>query len=321
MAMRILIVGAGAVGGYFGGRLAQAGRDVTFLVRPLRAKQLAENGLRIVSPHGDAVLKPKLVSVEAIKDPYDLVFLSVKAYALESAIDDFVRAIGSGTMILPILNGMRHIDLLRQRFGDEPVIGGVCIVATEMDPEGRVIQINDIQQLTYGERNGEVTARLQALDTTLQGAGFEAQLSTDIMQAMWEKWVMLASVGAITCLLGGTIGVVVAAPSGAALSLRVLHECAAVATAHGHKPSAAFLSQQANAVTALGSPLTSSMYRDFRKGVPVEVDQILGDLVERGGRLGIETPLLTAAFVKLRIYQAGLGKRAEAPNHTNTQNK
>src|SRR5580704_18160442 len=132
MAMRILIVGAGAVGGYFGGRLAQAGRDVTFLVRPLRAKQLAEYGLRILSPHGDVVLKPKLVSVEAIKGPYDLVFLSVKAYALESAIDDFVSAIGSGTMILPILNGMRHIDVLRQRFGDEPVIGGVCIVATEM---------------------------------------------------------------------------------------------------------------------------------------------------------------------------------------------
>ena len=158
--MRILIVGAGAVGGYFGGRLAQAGRDVTFLVRPLRAKQLAENGLRIVSPHGDAVLKPQLVSAGAINSPYDLVFLSVKAYALELAIGDFVPAIGSETMILPILNGMRHIDLLRQRFGDEPVIGGVCIAATEMDGEGRVIQINDVQQLTYGERDGEATTRL-----------------------------------------------------------------------------------------------------------------------------------------------------------------
>jgi 2-dehydropantoate 2-reductase len=311
MAMRILIIGAGAVGGYFGGRLAQAGRDVTFLVRTLRAKQLAEYGLRIVSPHGDAVLKPKLVSAGEINRPYDLVFLSVKAYALELAIGDFVPAIGPGTMILPILNGMRHIDLLRQRFGDEPVIGGVCIVATEMDREGRVIQINDIQQLTYGERDGEATTRLQALDTTLQGAGFEARLSKDIMQAMWEKWVALASVGAVTCLFYGTIGDVVAVPGGAVLSLKVLDECAAVATAHGHKPSAAFLSQHANAVTALGSPLTTSMYRDFRKGVPVEVDQILGDLVELGDRLGIETPLLTAAFVKLRIYQARLGKHAE----------
>jgi 2-dehydropantoate 2-reductase len=319
--MRILIVGAGAVGGYFGGRLAQAGRDVTFLVRPRRAKQLAEYGLRIVSPHGDAVLKPKLVSVEVINGPYDLVFLSVKAYALEFAIDDIVPAIGSGTMILPILNGMRHIDLLRQRFGDEPVIGGVCIVATEMDAEGRVIQINDIQQLIYGERNGEATTRLQALDTTLQGAGFEARLSTDITQAMWEKWVALASVGAVSCLFCGTIGDVVAVPGGAILSLKVLDECAAVATARGHKPSAAFLSHHASAMTALGSPLTSSMYRDFRKGVPVEVDQILGDLVELGGRLGIETPLLTSAFVKLRIYQARLGKHVEDPNHTNTQNK
>ena len=306
--MRILIVGAGAVGGYFGGRLAQAGRDVTFLVRPARAKQLGQDGLRIVSPHGDAVLTPKLVSADEIDTPYDLVFLSVKAYALEAAINDFAAAVGPETMIFPVLNGMRHIDLLTKRFGEHAVIIGVCLVASEIDDEGRIVQLANFQQLVYGERNGETTPRLQTLDATLQGAGFDARLSTDIMQEMWEKWVQLASLGAITCLMRGTIGEIVAVPGGADLSLEVLDESAAIATACGHKPSKALLSRHADAMTAPGSKLTSSMYRDLRKGAPVEADHILGDFIERAAAHGVTTPLLKAAFVSLRVYQGGLQK-------------
>jgi 2-dehydropantoate 2-reductase len=307
--MRILIVGAGAVGGYFGGRLAQAGCDVTFLVRPSRAKQLGRDGLRIISPHGDAVLTPKLVSAERIDTPYDLVLLSVKAYALEAAMNDFAAAIGPETMILSVLNGMRHVDLLTKRFGEYAVIGGVCQVASEIDDEGRIVQLADFQQLIYGERNGETTPRLQTLDATLQGRGFDARLSTDIMQEMWEKWVQLASLGAITCLMRGAIGEIVAAPGGADLSLKVLDESAAVATACGHKPSEALLSRHADALTAPGSPLTSSMFRDLRKGAPVEADHILGDFIERGDAHGVATPLLKAAFISLRVYQGGLKKR------------
>ncbi len=307
--MRILIVGVGAVGGYFGGRLAQAGRDVTFLVRPSRAKQLSQDGLRIVSPHGDAVLTPKLVTTDKIDTPYDVVFLSVKAYALEAAMNDFAAAVGPETMIFPVLNGMRHIDLLTKRFGERAVIGGVCLVAAEIDDRGRIVQLAGFQQLVYGERNGETTPRLQMLDATLQGAGFDTRLSTDIIQAMWEKWVQLASLGAITCLMRGTIGEIVAAPGGADLSLKMLDESAAVAIACGNKPSEALLSKHAAAMTAPGSLLTSSMYRDLRKGAPVEVDHILGDFIERGAACGVETPLLKAAFVNLRVYQAGLPKR------------
>jgi 2-dehydropantoate 2-reductase len=307
--MRILIVGAGAVGGYFGGRLVQAGRDVTFLVRPSRAKQLRQNGLRITSPHGDAVLTPKLVTAEKINTPYDLVFLSVKAYALEAAMNDFAAAVGPETMIFPALNGMVHIDLLTKRFGEHAVIGGVCLVASEIDDEGRIVQLANFQQLVYGERNGGMTPRLQTLHATLQGAGFDARLSTDIMQQMWEKWVQLASLGAITCLMRGTIGEIVAAPGGADLSLKVLDESAAVATECGHKPSEALLSRHTAVMTEPGSKLTSSMYRDLRKGAPVEVDHILGDFIERGDARGVATPLLKAAFVSLRVYQSGLQKR------------
>src|SRR5437764_6695083 len=308
MALRILIVGAGAVGGYFGGRLAQAGRDVTFLVRPSRAKQLSQDGLRIISPHGDAVLSPKLISADKIDAPYDIIFLSVKAYALETAMNDFAAAVGPETIIFPVLNGMRHIDILTKRFGEHAVIGGVCLVAAEIDHQGRIVPLADFQRLVYGESNGETTPRLKALDATPQGAGFDARLSPEIIQAMLEKWVQLASLGRIPCLMRGTIGEIVAAIGGAELSIDALKESAAAATICSYKTTEKVLSRPAASMTAQGAALTSSMYRDLRKGAPVEADHILGDFIERGSARGVATPLLKAAFVNLRIYQNRLPK-------------
>src|SRR5207237_50897 len=184
-------------------RTTRLGIDFPFSLRPSRAKQLSRDGLRIISPHGDAVLTPKLITAEEIDTPYDVVFLSVKAYALEAAMNDFAAAVGPETMIFPVLNGMRHVDFLTKRFGEHSVIGGVCLVVAEIDDAGRIVQLADIQRLAYGERNGEITPRLQTLDATLQGAGFDAHISTDVTQAMWEKWVQLASLGAITCLVRG----------------------------------------------------------------------------------------------------------------------
>jgi 2-dehydropantoate 2-reductase len=306
MALKLLVVGAGAVGGYFGGRLAQAGRDVTFLVRPARAARLRQDGLRIVSPHGDATIQPKLVTAAELALPFDVVLLGVKAYALDSAIEDFAAAVGPQTMILPVLNGMRHIDRLAQRFGAGAVIGGACLVATQLDEDGRIVQLAEVQKLAYGELAGPATPRLRALDATLQGGGFDARLSETIEQEMWEKWVQLAGLGAATGLLRGRIGEIVAQPGGAALSLRILEECRAVAAACCHVPGEEFLGRARSAMTQAGSPMASSMYRDLVGGLPVEVDQILGDLIGRGAEVGVATPLLQAAFVALRIHQARL---------------
>jgi len=302
--MRTLIIGAGAVGGYFGGHLAAAGRDVTFLVRGKRTQDLTAQGLRIRSLRGDLIVTPKLISAEDIEKPFDLVFVSVKAYALSAAMEDFAAAVGPQTVILPVLNGMRHMEMLARRFGAGPVMGGVCRIVTVLDDNGYIVQMADLLELKYGELDGTTTPRLQALDATLRWDGFQAQQSPDIVQAMWEKWVQLASIGAATGLLRGTIGDIAAVPGGAGLTLGLLHECAAVASACGHEPSAAFLAQQTAALTAQGSPLVSSMYRDLIKGARVEVDQILGDLLDRGRVHGVSTTLLQAAFVNLRIYQA-----------------
>src|SRR5580704_12767233 len=140
--MRILIVGAGAVGGYFGGRLAQAGRDVTFLVRPRRAEQIQDQGLRILSPyHGNFTVRPKTITAAQIASPYDIIFLSVKSYDLAAAINDLAPAVGQQTVIIPVLNGMHHMDVLTQKFGEHAVLGGVCFVATEIDSQGRIVQL------------------------------------------------------------------------------------------------------------------------------------------------------------------------------------
>jgi 2-dehydropantoate 2-reductase len=301
--MRILMVGAGAVGGYFGARLLQAGRDVTFLVRAKRAAEIRENGLQILSPHGDVTLQPKLVTADSMGGEFDVILAGVKSYALEGAMNDFAAAVGPATMIFPALNGMRHLDTLIDRFGEGAVIGGVCKVAGEVDSEGRIRQLARFQSLEYGERNGERSSRIEALHQTLSGAGFDATISERIMSDMWQKWVQLSSLGAVTCLFRGNIGEVAAAPGGAELAAMVLSECAAVAEASGYPTSPEFLTRHRSDLTAEGVATTSSMYRDLMKGAPVEADTIVGDMVERGQKLGLKTPLLRAAYVSLSIYQ------------------
>lgn len=303
--MQILVVGAGAVGGYFGGRLLQANRDITFLVRAKRAEELNTRGLQIVSPHGDVTLKPKLVSAEQLSKPYELILLGVKSYALAGAMNDFAAAVGPETMILPVLNGMRHVDLLIERFGKPAVLGGVCVVATEIDDQGRIKQLADFQTLTYGELDGQVTARLKNVDETLRGAGFDAATSTHILADMWQKWVQLATLGAINGLMRGNIGQITAVPGGTAVCLGLLHECAGIASSCGYPPAPTFLAGLRAQLTAPGSHMTSSMYRDLTRGAPVEVDTILGDLLDHGQKRGLSTPLLQAAFVNLSIYQRG----------------
>jgi 2-dehydropantoate 2-reductase len=300
--MRILIVGAGATGGYFGGRLAQAGRDVTFLVRPKRAEQLRADGLQILSPHGDVTLKPQLVTADRIAGPYDAVVLTVKAFALEAALADLAPAVGPGSVIVPVLNGMRHLDALIARFGEDVVLGGVCLVATTLDAQGRIKQLAEFQQLAYGERSGEMSARVAALDAAMQGAGFTARASGTILQEMWEKWILLATLGSITCLLRGTVGDIEAAPGGAGLAVEAMNECVAVASKSGYPPGEAYLARTRGMVTAKGSTSAPSMYRDLTQGLPVEADQIVGDMLARAQGFGIAAPILTAAYAGLSIY-------------------
>ena len=294
--MRILVLGAGAIGGYFGGRLLQAGRDVTFLVRPTRAGQLAETGLVIKSPFGDATL-PKPPTV--VKGTYDLVLLSCKAYDLESAIQAIAPAVSSETTIVPLLNGMRHLDMLDQHFGKQRVLGGLAIAALTLDDAGRIVHLNQNQTLTFGERDGSRSARVQAIESALSGATFEAKLSEHIVLEMWEKWVLLASLAAETCLMRASVGDIVKA-GGAPFASALLAESVAIAAASGYPPRDAVRDRIRGTVTAEGSTLTASMLRDVERGSKTEADHILGDLIRRGTG---DSPLLGLAYLHLRAYE------------------
>jgi len=304
--MRILVVGAGATGGYFGGRLAQAGRDVTFLVRAGRAETLRSQGLTLLSPHGDVTIQPKLATAGAIDGPFDAVILGVKAFGLDQALVDMAPAIGPNTMVMPLLNGMRHVDAIRERFGTA-LIGGVCKVATTIDSEGRIKQLAPFQELAYGEFDGSPSDRTTALDAVMQGAGFTARLTPTVAREMWEKWTLLATMGSMCCLLRGNIGEIEAAPGGRDFVLRLLKEVVSVISTDGIAPSAPFLETITKQLTQKGSAMASSMYRDLSAGLPVEADQIVGDLVARGQKHGLDTPLATAAYANLRVYANRLG--------------
>ncbi|SEG60350.1 ketopantoate reductase [Bryocella elongata] len=310
-AMRILVVGAGAVGGYFGARLMAAGRDVTLLVREGRAAQIREHGLQVISPFGDLHLQPKLVTAAELRanpTPYDLILLSTKAYSLEAAMEDFAPAVGAQTSILPLLNGMRHLEAMEARFGAHAVLGGSTRIVSDMDAEGRIHQLEPLHDVVFGERDKSVTPRIQAIAAALHGANFDDKLAPDVLAFMWQKWVFLAALGGITCLMRGSIGEVAAAPGGLETAAAILDETDAIATANGYPTPQAFLENTRSRVLKKDSPLTASMYRDLERGAAVEADQILGDLIRRGKEKGVAAPLVTAAYAQLSVYSARRSK-------------
>jgi 2-dehydropantoate 2-reductase len=306
--MRVLVVGAGATGGYFGGRLLQAGRDVTFLVRPRRAAELASAGLVIKSPKGDVTLRePATVLSENIRAPFDLVLLSCKAYDLESAVASVAPAVGSETMILPLLNGMKHLDVLDARFRREKVLGGLCAIAATLDAERVIVHLNTFHSLSFGERDGELTARARAVADVIVGAGFDARSSETIVHDMWEKWVLLGTLASATCLMRAPVGDIISAPGGRDLILSLFEEIGSVAAFRGYAPRAAFVERTRAMLTEPGSLFTASMLRDIEGNGPIEADHIVGDLLIRQdpavARRGV-TSMLQIAYTQLKAYEA-----------------
>ncbi len=301
--MRTLFVGAGATGGYFGGRLAQAGRDVTFLVRPGRRATLAERGLRIKSPDGETVVRPRLITADALDGRYELVVVAVKSYALEQAMLDLAPAVGRDTVVIPLLNGMRHVDELVGAFGAERAWGGVCMIHASLTPDGDVEQATGLHRLRYGPLDGGEHPRLTAVTEALSDGVLDSAPSATIVPDMWEKWLFLAALGAATTLMRGTMGEINAAPGGAAVGARIAAEAMAIATAAGHPPRPGAIAMLQSGLATTG-PMTSSLYRDLVQGLPVEADAVVGDFVAEGANHDVPAPLLSAAYTALAIYAA-----------------
>ena len=306
--MRILVVGAGAIGGYFGGRLLQAGNDVTFLVRPKRASELASAGLVIKSPAGDVTLKsPPTVQADKLAETFDVVLLSCKAFDLEDAIKSFAPAVGPQTAIIPLLNGMLHLNVLDKKFGADRVLGGLCAIAVTLNDKREVVHLAPMQSLNFGERDGKLSDRVRAIAEVFASGNFGSVASEHIVQEMWEKWVFLASLAASTCLMRASVGNILAAPDGKDFILGMLDECSAVATAEGHAPSGPFFERVRGMLTTEGSQMTASMFRDIKAGAPVEADHVIGDLIARGDSAKVPVPKLRTAYTHLKAYEKQRG--------------
>jgi 2-dehydropantoate 2-reductase len=305
--MRLMILGAGGTGGYFGGRLAQAGVDATFLVRPARAALLRERGLRIRSPLGDADIAVQAVTADELAHaaPFDLVLLSCKAYDLDSAMDAIAPAVEAGARVLPLLNGLLHYQALDARFGFANVLGGLCFISATLGADGAILHLGKPASMTFGERAGQAPdARLQALAAACTQAGIDHVHAPDIAQAQWAKYSFLTALAAGTCLMRAPIGTIVAGEGGVEFMTALHGECLAVAAASGQPIPAAAQASARQTLTAAGSPMKASMLRDLEAGQRVEAAHIVGDMVHRAATHGIAAPHLRTAWVHLQAYEA-----------------
>jgi 2-dehydropantoate 2-reductase len=315
--VKILVVGAGGVGGYFGGRLAESGADVMFLVREGRAKQLAERGLVIKSPAGDAAFPVRTLIAADAGQPFDLIILTCKSYDLPSAIDAAAPHMDAGPgLVMPLLNGMAHIDVLRARFGADRVLGGLCGIFATLSAQGEVVQLEGLPpRLTFGRFKDQVDRKVleqpaKEIERIFDAPNFISKRAEPIEQALWDKWVLLTAMAAGTCLMRGSVGAIAATDDGAAIMQELVAETASVARAAGYGPSDQHLTAARGILTATGSNATASMLRDIQKAGATEGDHIVGDMLRRATGFGLATPLLRIANAHLQAYEAG---RAKAP--------
>jgi 2-dehydropantoate 2-reductase len=302
--VKILVLGAGAVGGYFGARLHQAGADVTFLLREPRATKIRQEGLVIKSPKGDAVLPVKVVTKGGEGGPYDVVILACKAYDLDSAMEAIAPAASADTTIVPMLNGHAQFAILDKRFGAEKVAGGLARIGGMLGPNGEVLHTSPFAGVSFGERSGEpARAALVDLDALCKKAGIEGGLNGEINQDLWDKWIMLTSLAAMCCTLRGTTGDILSADDGTDLMLETVAECHKVAQAEGFDPGEKGIENLKGYLTKRGSAFAASMLGDLEKGGPIEGRHVIGDMLGRARKHGIAAPNLRMAYAAVQAYE------------------
>jgi 2-dehydropantoate 2-reductase len=300
--MRFLVLGAGGIGGYFGGRLVENGADVTFLVRERRREQLERDGLRIESVYGNTTLRVSSILAGDLQPRYDVVLLTCKAYDLESSIDAIAPGLAPGGCVVPFLNGIAHLDALNARFGRERVLGGTAQIGITLTRDGLVKHLNDWRTIIVGEQDGGVSARASAIAAAFPAASVIAQASGDILQEMWEKLVHLATAASMTCLMRANVGEIARTESGAALLTRTFELMAAIATHHGHAPRAAFLEKYRRVFSDRQSGYATSMLRDVEAGHRTEGSHIVGFALEKGRAAGLDVTILEIAYTHLQAY-------------------
>ena len=302
--MKLLVLGAGGIGGYYGGRLAEAGADVTFLVRPKRRDQIAREGLRVESPLGDIAVPVKTVVAEELEPGYDLVLFTCKAYDLDSAMDAIASAVRGTTAVLPLLNGIAHLERLDQRFGRPNVLGGTAHINVTLRKDGLIIHGDPLQRMIFGERDKTKSPRVQALAADLAKTKIDWVLSDDIERDLWEKIVFLSALAATTCLFRGNVREIIAAPGGREAMDRVLTGNVAIARAEGHAPRENVIELARKRLTDPEGLWSASMLRDLEGGGAVEGDHVVGWMLEKARKHRLDDAILSLAYTHLKAYEA-----------------
>jgi 2-dehydropantoate 2-reductase len=301
--MRILCLGAGAIGGYFGGRMAEVGADLTFLVREDRQRFLVENGLRIESPFGDFSGPVNTVTKAEVTGAFDLVLLTCKAYDLPSAMEAIVPAVGKGTAILPLLNGIAHIGMLNEKFGRVHVLGGVAKIGVTLTPEGVIKHLNDWRYITFGEQDGALSARVLALKAVFDKTSVLAAAVPNIMQVMWEKIVHLSTIAGMTSTMRASVGEIARTRYGASLMIEFLECNAAIAREEGFTPSDKFMTEYRTLFSDPQSKYTASLLRDIERGNAIETEHIIGFMLDRANAHKVDSSLHRIVFTHLQSYE------------------
>ncbi len=300
--MRILVLGVGGVGGYFGGRLVEKGEDVTFLVRDNRKKQLEEKGLVIRSVHGDMIVQPKMITASENSESFDLVLFSTKSYHLHDAIKDVMPFVGEHTVIVPLLNGISHLTTLKETFG-ERVIGGLCFIETTLNHEGEVVQTSKAARLVYGEFLNKDSERIHKITKAFSGTKADFVLSEQIERDMWHKFMFITVMSGVTSLMRAPIGPIRESVGGRAIIRQLFEECANIMHAHNAPIHENIVDEHMKSIDALGYDMKSSMQRDMEKGSFIEGDHLQGYLLELAKAKHISAQLLEVIYQNLKIYE------------------
>jgi len=301
--MKILVVGAGAIGGYFGGRLAEKGEDVTFLVRKNRKKQLIKTGLKIKSVNGDVELSPRLLVAGESEEKFDVVMVSTKSYQLTAAMEDIRLHIKEDGIILPLLNGVSHMDELIEAFGEDKVIGGLCFIESTLNENGVIVQTSPIHQLVYGERTGEETTRIERLKSIFEDAKADFVLSEDINQDMWHKYVFITAMSGLTSLMESPIGPIRNLESGQRVILEFLNEISLIMKKIDAPIKDDIADIQYKRINEMDEAMKSSMQRDMEKSMPLEAEHLQGYLLGKAREHKLAVPILDTIYTKLALYE------------------
>lgn len=299
--MKIAIFGSGGVGGYFGGRLALARQDVTFIARGAHLAAITESGLRVDSIGGDFMVNPaKATDSPQSIGRVDLVILTTKAWQLETAIKQMKPLIGEGTMILPLLNGMEHMDTLLATFGPEHVLGGFCRISVFVASPGFIRHVGVPPFIAFGELDNSRSARVDLLREIFASlSGITVDVPADIMTAFWEKFIFISGTSGVGAYTGQTIGEFRANPETRTMLSNAMNETADIARARGAAISKSFVVDTMTRIDTIQPDVTASMQKDMMEGRPSELNEQTGAVIRMGRAVGVPTPTHEAIYAKL----------------------